>query len=505
MKGDAMGECGKLEIERRYLLPPCKVRRWLDRQRIPYRALPIEQFYFTTDEKGIERYRSQGDRYLHTCKRGEGLVREEEERSIDEATYLAAKARHGGNVIRKIRYVFQWRGRTYELDVFKKALKGLVILEVEFPDVTAARDFSLPKPLADIVLAEVTERSDFSNAALSKRVSLPTIEEPLETLRARVVTRREGRFLKASTPLDYAPYEKTGRVLKLLFFTLTETVVANRNAMLAGDTDPERLHQFRVAMRKMRAILSRFEGSFDSDWLTERKSRLKQLMRRSGTMRDIDVYLGQIERYKTLVGSKHVEGIERFRQHLQQMAEKERRSLLVWMEDPLLLSELETLRRFALRDDESGLDGDKSKKPYLPAVKSNLRKLHAKVLRDGERLKKDTPAEAYHRVRIEVKKLRYLLEFSAPALESESLQTLLVKLKRIQTILGDHQDLDVQRNHLQHFLESSGIDDRKTVAAIEALRKKMKVLEAQKREEFAEAYREFADTRPLLKRAICRF
>jgi CYTH domain-containing protein len=126
------------EIERKYLLVcrPCADEPLL----ADARALLIEQTYLTCAD-GEERVRrtvdlASGDvSFWHTRKREQGpLSRLEEERAIDADEYEALLARRdrARATLRKRRYRFPYRGRTWELDLYERP--PLVLLEVELAD-----------------------------------------------------------------------------------------------------------------------------------------------------------------------------------------------------------------------------------------------------------------------------------------------------------------------------------------------------------------------------------
>jgi CHAD domain-containing protein/CYTH domain-containing protein len=491
-----------MEIERRFLLYPCPMKRFLKMQGIGYRAVKIEQFYLVAGAERVERYRKQGDEYIRTLKRGAGLVREEREERITKARYEAALAENRGGIIRKTRRIFEYRGHLYELDSFKGALKGLNILEIEFPDEAAAHRFELPEPFAHLLVAEVTDDRRFSNGALSRLQRIP----PIETALAELLKRIDGResFLKASTNVELTPFESGGHAVQAIAYTLLRSVSANREAILAGDEDPERLHQFRVAMRKLRALLSQMAPIFDETWRLRHKESLAGLMRRTGEKRDIDVYLLEIPRYRGMLPKRLHPGIERLEHYLRGRLEAEEAALERFLRSDPLLEELEALTRFATTENAEGL-GAEAQTPLILTAEKALWRRYRKILKKGAAIDASSPAHAYHMVRIDVKKLRYMMEFFAAIFDREAYTAMLKKLKSIQSILGEHQDLDVQREHLGQFAQIPELHTPETMEAIEALRAAMADLECEKRAAFRAAFEAFAETGPLFRRMICKY
>jgi CHAD domain-containing protein len=274
--------------------------------------------------------------------------------------------------------------------------------------------------------------------------------------------------------------------------------------MLSGDDDPERLHQFRVAMRKQRALLSQLAPLFDPDWAGAHREKLAALMRRTGAKRDIDVYLLKIPYYRSLLPEKHHEGLEKLAEYLKTKEREVRQALRDFLESAELTEELEALARFCRRDDGEGLR-ERAAGPVVLEVKKALRRRYDRVLKKGAAIDARSEAEAYHRVRIDVKKLRYLMEFFAAIFETEAYREMLGKLKSIQTILGEHQDLDVQRSHLKAFASLDALHDAKTREAIAVLRETMAKLEERKRKAFRDAFADFSETSGLLKRMVCHY
>ena len=489
-----------LEIERRYLLFPCSVKRLLRRRRIPYDKIPMRQFYLVAGSDRVERFRQEGERYVHTCKRGSGLTREEEEHEIDEALFRSALEKNRGGVIVKNRYVFVYEGRRYELDAFKGPLKGLNILEIEFPDTREALAFRLPAFLQRVVVTEVTENPRFTNGALSRSMRIPAIETDLRSLLAAVERRKS--FLKASTDVALTPYESGRHAVKALLYSLLKSVEANRTAILAGDPDPERLHQLRVAMRKQRALLSQLSDLFVPEWAQAHKEALASLMRRTGPKRDLDVYLQQIDYYKSLLPPKYHGGIDRLARYLKGRYDREASALKAFLLEETFSEEMAALRNFCTDEKAPGVSGEAEGPVVLP-VKRALKRRYRKILKKGAAIGPHSHAHAYHMLRIEIKKLRYMMEFFASLFEPDAYAELLKRVKKIQTVLGDHQDLDVQRRHLKEFAETQELHDAESRHAIEALRRTMARLEEQKRQEFREMFGAFATSRETFRRMIC--
>ncbi len=490
------------EIERRFVLYPCSMKRFLRNNSISSTSTLIIQFYLVAKEGEVVRYRRRDNTYIRTVKHGSGLVREEDEETITKDAFEEALARNRGGVIKKRRFVFKMDGFTFELDSFKRPLKGLNILEIEFGSESEAKSFVLPDVFKKILAEEVTDNISFTNGAISKTMRIPPIERALSELLNEAAGRKE--FLKASVNVRFGPYESGAHALKVILYSLVKSVEANRSAILNGSKDPERLHQLRVAMRKIRALFSQMSALFDPIWCQKHKDSVSSLMRKTGEMRDIDVYLEEIREYGKILPEKLHPALEKLEKYLHTKEAGEREKLHRFLADEIFREEMEELAGFAANPSEEGLCADAYSPVILP-VKAVLYSRYRKILKKGGRIDKHSPAHEYHAVRIDVKKLRYLMEFFSSIFDEEAYKQMAARLKSIQTILGKHQDLDVQSRHLKSFEQLPGMHDETTLEAFRFLRKQMDELQLQKRTEFRREFAGFSQTQKIFKKMICKF
>jgi CYTH domain-containing protein len=101
--------------------------------------------------------------YVHTTKRGSGLVREETERPISAEEFERWWPATAGRRIAKTRYRVREGGLIWEIDAFRTL--PLVMAEVELPD--EGHVFELPTWLAKVVAKDVTYDARYRNAALA--------------------------------------------------------------------------------------------------------------------------------------------------------------------------------------------------------------------------------------------------------------------------------------------------------------------------------------------------
>lgn len=147
-----------MEIERKFLvneLPPGIVSGG---------GKSIIQGYLMAENDAEVRVRRFGKKYFLTSKNGNGVEREETEVSISQEQFDLLWPVSSGRRIEKERHVVRVRNDLgAELDIYGGILKGLQLVEVEFPDTDQATQFQPPVWFGP----EVTNDAQFSNRALA--------------------------------------------------------------------------------------------------------------------------------------------------------------------------------------------------------------------------------------------------------------------------------------------------------------------------------------------------
>ncbi len=124
-----------MEIERKFL-----IKELPDLSQYSY--VDIEQGYLSTQP--VLRIRKKNDKYILTYKGAGLMAREEIEADLTKEAYDHLKEKIDGHLISKRRYLIPLDPYTIELDVFSGHMSGLIMAEVEFPDIASADSFAPP-------------------------------------------------------------------------------------------------------------------------------------------------------------------------------------------------------------------------------------------------------------------------------------------------------------------------------------------------------------------------
>lgn len=146
-----------MEIERKYLIK--QLPEHLD----SYPHDIIAQAYVCTCP--VIRIRRKNDDYILTVKSEGLLAREEVEMPLSRESFTHLSAKTDGIIIEKTRYkIPESHGYLIELDIFHGSYEGLIMAEIEFPDIDSANSFKAPGWFGP----DVTMDTRFHNSSLSQ-------------------------------------------------------------------------------------------------------------------------------------------------------------------------------------------------------------------------------------------------------------------------------------------------------------------------------------------------
>jgi len=136
--------------------------------------------------------------------------------------------------------------------------------------------------------------------------------------------------------------------------------------------------------------------------------------------------------------------------------------------------------------------------PILTIASRRVWRVYRKIIRVGEKIDNQTPAAQLHRVRIDCKKLRYMMEFFRSIYPPKEIKSLIGALRRLQDNLGDFNDYEVQQDHLKlygHQMHEAGQANPDTLMAMGRLMHQMAVGQRGEKKQFTTRFAEFASTK----------
>lgn len=210
--------------------------------------------------------------------------------------------------------------------------------------------------------------------------------------------------------------------------------------------DPEELHQFRVAIRRLRSLLK------NTPWLDpggELSDELKWLGALTSPVRDLDVLLMRLrEDAASFDDDEHV-AVESLVAALRVERGRRRGTLNRALSGRRYAALLDTLASLATVTPPT----EEEAAPEAAATGS-LRKPYRKLAKAVGALAEDPPDDELHALRIRGKKLRYAAETALPTAgkkDKDQLKALVKACKSLQDVLGEHQDAVVAADRVREL------------------------------------------------------
>lgn len=230
-------------------------------------------------------------------------------------------------------------------------------------------------------------------------------------------------------------------------------VARENEAGVIADHDTEFLHDYRVALRKVRSVLSLFKGVYPEEQTADFKRKASELMSPTGRLRDLDVYLLAKDEYFAMVPSSLHEGLEQMFKMFRKERRRAHRAMAAHLDSARYQAGIEALQAEFLQTRGPG-KGPRADAPVGDYARQLIWKRYRKVCRIAREITADTPDEQVHELRIGCKKLRYLMEFFAPLYPAAAVRPILKPLKRLQDNLGLFNDYSVQQAFLKSFMDA---------------------------------------------------
>ncbi|MEA3363761.1 MAG: CHAD domain-containing protein [Thermodesulfobacteriota bacterium] len=218
---------------------------------------------------------------------------------------------------------------------------------------------------------------------------------------------------------------------------------------IIDDVDTEFVHQYRVNIRKTRSLISLFKKSFSSEHYQLFKTELKTIGSQSNDLRDLDVFLMDQDYYRSMLPENLWPGLDQIFRRIKRRRVVALKKVVNFLTGAAyqeqishLLLTLQQPPEFVTK--QSGLE---IRQLAAKKILAQYQQIHA----DGVAIDATTPDQAIHDLRIECKKLRYLLELFAELFLVAEVKQLVKLLKVLQDNLGHFNDFSVQREFLVHF------------------------------------------------------
>jgi CHAD domain-containing protein len=253
-------------------------------------------------------------------------------------------------------------------------------------------------------------------------------------------------------PLLSRPPEEGARVIALRF--LDQAAAAWPR--LADPEDAEALHDFRVALRRLRSSLRAYRDPLEGSLPGKLLKKLRRLARSTNPGRDTEVQIAWLRQRGRHLSSYHRAGLAWLLGRLDDRMRAARAEMETELKRGYTAVEGELRRRLATYRTEVRLDAS-GHRTTLAHVTAGLLREHVRELEEHlARVGSVADEEEAHEARIAAKRARYLLEPLAEEIPGAG--PLLKRFKALQDLLGDLHDAHVLEAELARAVEEAAAE-----------------------------------------------
>ncbi|MEQ1888327.1 MAG: CHAD domain-containing protein [Alphaproteobacteria bacterium] len=297
--------------------------------------------------------------------------------------------------------------------------------------------------------------------------------------------------------------EAVGQILAVLLDDLTRNEAGAR-----ASEDTEYLHNYRVAIRRARVVIGQFSEVLPAAAAAYFSSEFRWLGQSSSPLRDADTFIQEFERHLAWLPETVRPNARQFQDHLRFRRKLEHEKFVIVLSSPRYVLFIAYWRAFAAKGHTDW--NIRAWALFEDIWSEKIWRLYRRMVRKGRLIGADSPAAVLHELRKDGKKLRYLIEFFdqiSSKQETVKSSPPLRRLRRLQNILGAHQDYDVQSAAIMEFFEIQCKGEQasnNTSLALGILIGQLGARQALIREKFESCFKKFSRKRSKRKfRVLC--
>ena len=302
-------------------------------------------------------------------------------------------------------------------------------------------------------------------------------------------------------PYDLAPDDHADQSVRKIFRRLFAALRSNVDGVVE-DAGIEFLHDLRVANRRTRTVLSQTKGVLPASVLDTFQPEFKWLGDVTGTCRDLDVFLFAIDTCPQRLGFDDG-AVAALRDFLRGERRLEHGLICDALHSDRFQDLVEYWGRFLETGGQEGTKPPLASSTIIEVAGPRIFKAYRRMRKRGAGIDVDPPAALLHRLRIDGKKLRYLLEFFSDLYPRSTVSRFIGELKKLQDILGEFNDAVVQLALIDEFADCGDVS-AETLAAMHLLASSITERQRQLRAECSERFELFAgnESRKLYERTF---
>lgn len=246
--------------------------------------------------------------------------------------------------------------------------------------------------------------------------------------------------------------------IKIIVNQLLRILEWNKNYLL-DDNDPEFLHDVRVACRLLKSVLSNQDVLIESV-TNDLKKDITAILKTTNELRDLDVYLRKREYYKSLLPKNYQPKINFLFTYLRRRKSLLRKRLQNQSISEKIDSFTNKWNNIQQQENEKIFSSQYLAIKIKALAQIEILNNFKQVLRTGKLIVKTKNLKKLHKLRIQCKNLRYLLDVYKSLFPKTKTSVIIKQLKTLQNNLGEYNDLSVQEKYLAQISSRFSITNK---------------------------------------------
>ena len=222
-------------------------------------------------------------------------------------------------------------------------------------------------------------------------------------------------------------------------------ILAASEPGVRGNVDSEFLHDFRVAIRRARSLIGQIRGVFPSEVVEHFAGEFSWIGRLTGPPRDTDVLVLALRQRHGELDADDMNALIAF---LGGMQQREYERLVDALDSTRYQRMVTDWKAFLESPIPAVPQAEYAHDSLATAVARRAARLSKRIARNAKAIDERTAAERIHAIRIDAKKLRYLVDAAAACYSPADVKCILAALRKLQRALGDFNDAHVQETLL---------------------------------------------------------
>jgi CHAD domain-containing protein len=308
-----------------------------------------------------------------------------------------------------------------------------------------------------------------------------------------IVDKKPGSY-SAKVNIQLDPDMRSDEATKVILQFLLNVMRIN-TANIEKDFDTEILHDFRVAIRRTRSALGQIKNVFPARTTNRFKKDFALVGKLSNELRDLDVYLLKEATYKAMLPPALHDDIDPLFNHLRKKRSKAIQHVIRGLKSKKYSKTIQDWEVFLNKPAQDSVTALNAESPVLDLACKRIYKKYRGVVKAGSLILENTEDEMLHALRIECKKLRYLLEFFSSLYTRKKIGVLIEQLKKLQDNLGDFNDLCIQADYLLDIAQDLPTTRRQSKSTLVAVGSLIGTLDRERqrvKDAFAKTFTDFA-------------